>query len=44
MLQDMLAVIGFEVPIVGLMKGDQDGHDLTHAQGAWTLALDGSTR
>lgn len=31
-LQHVFTVVGFEVPIVRLMKGYQDGHDLTHRQ------------
>ena len=30
MIADVKCVIGFEVAIVGLMKVNHDGHDLTH--------------
>jgi hypothetical protein len=32
MYLDMLQVIGFKGPILGLMKMDQNGHDCTWAQ------------
>jgi len=35
---DMLSVVALEVPIVGLMKMDQDGHDFTQTQTALPLA------
>lgn len=31
-LQHLLTVVGFEVAVVGLVKGNQDGHNLTHGQ------------
>ena len=32
MHQDVLAAIRFEVAEMGLMEGNQNGHNLTHAQ------------
>jgi hypothetical protein len=32
MLANMFCVVGFEVPILRLMKVNIDGHDLTNAQ------------
>jgi hypothetical protein len=37
--QNLLSVIGLEVPIMGLMKGNQDGLDLTGGQSTSSLAL-----
>ncbi|MEJ5201883.1 MAG: hypothetical protein WHV66_06570 [Anaerolineales bacterium] len=37
--EHLLAIIGFGVPIVGLMKSNQHGHDLTHRQRTSSLAL-----
>ena len=32
MLANMFRVVGFEVPVLRLMKVNNDGHDLTNAQ------------
>ena len=43
MNHDILCVEGFEVPILGFMEQDQQGHDLTGRQPRWAHTLDGTT-
>jgi hypothetical protein len=43
MLQDLLTVVGFDVSVMGLVKSNQDRHDLAQAQGTLPLALSGTT-
>jgi len=37
--QDLIHIVGFEVPVMGLMKGNQNGHNLADRQGTSSLAL-----
>ena len=42
MLTHLFGVKGFEMPVVGLMKQNKNGHNLTQGEGSRSMALFGS--
>ncbi len=37
--QHMMEIVGFEISVMGLMKGNQNGHDLADSQGTGSPML-----